>query len=135
MLSIALSVITIGHQLAMSVCCSACQETPVTATLLRAIGSISRIAVVARSALVSLKAADVLPVCDSTYEEELLLANDMRVLSVALSRAAVDLSRQAAAAVSCRFQKDVAGICLLSRTASVKARKSIGVVEKSYAIM
>jgi hypothetical protein len=127
MLDIAQLVLSMGRELAMSVGCGAPWEALVMKKLSRAICTVSRIALVARVVAPELAHAARPPndVCED-YE---LLCNDMQVLSVALSRIAVELSRRMAVAACPQAMAIVHEFCLLSRTASKKSRECWAQVE------
>ncbi len=91
----------------------------------RAICTVSRIVLVAR--MTSSARDDVQPHSD-ICEAQLLLGNDMRVLSVVLSRTAIEFSRQTVAAAPRLQQPEarciVSDLSLLARSASMKASES-----------
>jgi hypothetical protein len=130
MLDISQLVLSMGRELALSIGCTATLEALVVKKLSRAICTLSRIALVARIARNAHETTYSAQPRDDVCEEYLLLCNDMRVLSVALSRAAVQLSRRMASLQSPQSQAIVNELCLLSRTASMKAREVSTVSER-----
>jgi hypothetical protein len=125
MLDISQLVLSLGHELSLSIGCSAPLESLVMKKISRAICTVSRIALAARMVSSTPETAHASQPLNDTCEERFLLCNDMRVLSVALSRAAIELSRRIASAVPACPQSRaiVQELCLLSRTASTKARE------------
>jgi hypothetical protein len=126
MLDIAQLLLSIGRELALIVGCRAPWEALVVKKLSRAICTVSRMALVARA--VASESANVAQSLDDVREDYQLLSNDMQVLSVTLSRIAVELSHRAALAACPQALAFVHEFCLLSRTASKKARECVSQV-------
>ena len=131
MLDISRLVLIIGRELALSIGCSAQLEALVTKKLSRAVCTISRIALVARMTNAIPAAAQSAQPHNNLYEDQLLLSNDLRALSVVLSRAAVELSRRIVAAAGVQAQAIVSDLCFLSRSASTKAAAALAAVKSS----
>jgi hypothetical protein len=124
MLDISRLVLNIGSELASSIGCNAHLEALATRKLSRAVCTISRIALVARTANSAPATPESPQPHNNYFEDRLLLSNDFRVLSVVLSRVAVQLSRSIVAARQQAQAKDIlCDFCLLSRSASMKARE------------
>ncbi len=122
MLDISQLVLSMGSELALSVGCKAPWESLVMKKLSRAICTVSRIALVARVVSPALATANSAQP-HNDLDEAHLVCSDMQVLSVALSRAAVQLSSRMASAACPQSRAIVQEFCLLSRTASMKARQ------------
>ena len=124
MLDISRLVLSIGSELASSIGCNAHLEALITRKLSRAVCTISRIVLVARTANSAPATTQSAQPHNNYFEDRLLLSNDFRVLSVVLSRVAVQLSRSIVAACQQAQAKDIlCDFCLLSRSASMKARE------------
>ncbi len=131
MLDISRLVLIIGREIALSIGCSAQLEALVTKKLSRAVCTISRIALVARMTSAVPAAAQSAQPHTNMYEDHLLLSNDLRALSVVLSRAAVELSRRIVAAADAQAQAIVSDLCFLSRSASMKSTAALAAVNCS----
>lgn len=126
MLGIAHVVLCMSRELALCIGCSPHMEALVMKKLSRAICTVSRIALAVRienfpSATAQLH--------DGACEDRLLLCNDMRVLSVALARAAADISRQMVLSACPQAQPVISELCLLSRSASMRASDSLAAIK------
>lgn len=128
MLGIARVVLCMGREVALCIGCSTPLQQLVMKKLSRAICTVSRITLAVRIDTCRPAAADAGQLRDDACEEQLLLCNDMRVLSVALARAAVELSRQAALSAFPQAQPVISELCLLSRSASMRANDSLAAV-------
>ena len=127
MLDISRLVLILGREVAMSVACSAHLDALVTTKLSRAVCTISSIALVARTANSAPETAQSAQLQNNVYEHQLVLSNDLRLLSVVLCRVAVQLSRRivVAACPQPLAKAIVSDLCLLSRSASMKASEGL----------
>jgi len=123
-LAISKMVLGMGRELALSIGCSTHSETLVIKKFSRAICTVCRIALVAR--MTGSARDDSQPHSDMC-EAQLLSANDMRVLSVALARAAVEFSHRTVIVARPLLQPQarciISDLSLLSRSACMKARE------------